>query len=419
MPVVADGVAYTQDLESNVQAIELSSGEILWEKTYGSKTRGPNGVVVANGLVYGATKTNAFALDPQTGEEVWSTRLAPNDLERIAMAPGYHRGLVYLSTTPAGHRGGEVGVLWALDGKTGKKVWDFATVPRSLWGDRSINFGGGVSYPPAFDDKGSMYFGTDNPGPIPGTNAHPWGSSRPGPNLYTTSVVKLNAETGKLQWYYQMTPHALCNWDVGSTILAQGGGRDLVIAGGLSGIVVALDRETGKLVWRKAVGVHNGHNNDGLYAMRAEYSKLKMPMTVYPGALGGVFGPPSTDGSTVFVPVVNYATKLFSQTTAGQGGSLTGELVALSIASGAIRWKHNFSSPPVGATTVDNDLVFTTTLDGTMYAFNGDDGRTAWKTRLPAGSNAGVTISGSTLLAPAASVETEQEPKLSAYRLAN
>ena len=175
VPVVAGGVAYTQDVESNVQAIELSGGEILWERKYGSAVRKRNGVVAADGRVYGANSGEAFALDQKTGDQLWSTRLIEDDRSQIEMAPGYHDGLVYLSTTPAAEIGGEIGVLWALDGKTGRKVWSFDTVPRGLWGDPSINFGGGVLYPPAFDDAGSMYIGVANPEPIPGTSRYPWG----------------------------------------------------------------------------------------------------------------------------------------------------------------------------------------------------------------------------------------------------
>ena len=58
-----------------------------------------------------------------------------------------------------------------------------------------------------------MYFGVGNPAPFPGTTEYPWGSSRPGPNLYTNSLVKLDAKTGKLQWYYQVTPHDIYDWD--------------------------------------------------------------------------------------------------------------------------------------------------------------------------------------------------------------
>jgi outer membrane protein assembly factor BamB len=416
--VAADGIAYIQDLDSNVQAIALQSGKQLWKHSYGSPTEGPNGVLVATGRVYGATETKAFALDQKTGDEIWARTLTRSGAEKISMAPGYHSGLAYVSTVPAGEAGGGVGTLWALDGKTGKKAWHFETVPRDLWGNRKVNSGGGLLYAPAFDTRGSMYFGVGNPGPIPGTKRYPWGSSRPGPNLYTDSIVKLSAETGKLQWYYQLKPHDLCNGDIGPPVLVKADGRALVIAAGKSGVVVALDRRTGKPVWKRSVGVHNGHDNDGLYAMRGEYSKLKTPMTIFPGSLGGVFAPLSTNGSSVFVPIVNYGTVLVSQTTQGGIGSIKGELVALNVATGAVEWKHKFPQAPFGATTAVNDLVLATTADGTMYAFDGDSGREVWETSLPAGINAGLTVSGNTLLAAAGLIQKEgQAPKILAYRL--
>ena len=345
-PVVAGGVVYAQDTASNVQAIELETGRVLWEKTYDSPTVGPNGVLVADGFVYGATKAHAFGLDRETGEEVWSTPLLRSASERITMAPGYHDGFVYVSTVPAAFDGGEVGILWALDGETGRKVWSFDTVPKSLWGHRDLNFGGGLTHSPAFDGDGSMYVGVGNPGPIPGTKRFPWGSSRPGRNLYTDSVVKLDARTGQVQWHYQVTPHDVCNGDIGAPVLVRAGGRDLVIAGGKSGIVVALDRESGELVWRRAVGVHTGHDRIGLEAMRGDYSRLKTPMTIYPGKFGGVFAPLAVSGSAAFVPVINYGAVVLSQDKqAAAAGAITGELVALNLTSGAVRWNTSSRRP--------------------------------------------------------------------------
>ena len=140
-------------------------------------------------------------------------------------------------------------------------------------------------------------------------------------------------------------------------------------------------------------------------------------MSVYPGTLGGVYGPPSTDGSTIFVPVVNFATRLLSQSQAVPDGLPAGELVALNLASGDLEWKLDFASPLAGATTVVNDLVFMTTADGTVHALDGRSGKAMWSAKLPAGSLAGVTVSGGTLLAPAGSSEGGREPALLAYRL--
>jgi outer membrane protein assembly factor BamB len=414
-PVVANGIVYLQDLNSNVRAIDIESGDTEWERKFESPTTGPNGIFVDTNRIYGATPQKAFALDRETGKEIWSTRLTTNPSEAIRMAPGYHDGLVYLSTVPSAFEGGERGVLWALNAKTGKKIWSFDTVSKGLWGDAQANFGGGLINPPAFDTKGSMYFGVGGPGPLPGTKRDPWGASRPGPNHYTDSIVKLDAKTGKLKWYYQLTPHALCVWDLqDSPLLLHAGGHKLVVAAGKAGIVVALDRRTGDLVWRRPVGIHNGHDNDGLHAMRGNYANLGLPMEVFPGSQGGVDAPMSTDGSSIFVPVVNHSTTLYSQSAAEQSESTTGELVGLDAATGKVQWSHRLSSAPTGATSSVNDLAFATASDGTLYAFNATSGKVAWTVALPEGINAGLAFDDTTLVAPAGFSET---PKIVAYKL--
>jgi outer membrane protein assembly factor BamB len=424
-PVISNGVVFSQDLDSNVQAIDLKTGKVIWTKTYDSPDQGPNGLVVQGGRVYGATTNAAFALDEKTGEQLWSVALARNGHEGIDMTPGYHDGIVYVSTVPGNtthfYEGEGVGILWALEGRTGRKLWHFDTVPEDLWSPENvdINSGGGLWYSPAFDEHGSMYIGTGNPGPFPGTSQFPWGSSRPGPNLYTDSIVKLNATTGKLEWYYQLTPHDLYDHDLQDPpILANIGGRQLVIAAGKGGIVLALDAQTGKLVWKRPVGIHNGHDNDGIYAMKHEYAKLKLPETVYPGLLGGVIAPMATNGSTVFVPVVNHSVTYTTPTEPQESGPATGELVALNAATGAVRWVERLPAAAYGAATAVNDLVFATTFAGKVYAFNAGNGSVAWETQLAAGTNTGVSVSGDTLLAPAGlALESGESAEITAYRL--
>jgi glucose dehydrogenase len=424
-PVVSDGVVYSQDLASNVQALDLESGEVLWSKTYEKPSHGPNGVVVADGRVYGATPTAAFALDQETGKELWSVTLIRNGSEGIDMAPGYKDGLVYVSTAPVtattDYEGEGVGILWALDAKTGKKAWHFNTVPNDLWSkqNKGINAGGGLWYQPAFDEEGSMYIGVGNPGPIPGTEKDPWGASRPGPNLYTDSLVKLDAKTGKMDWYYQLTPHDVSDWDLQNPpILTKAGGKQAVIASGKSGIVVALDRQNGKVLWKRPVGIHNGHDEDGLLAMRGETSTLKLPMTIYPGSLGGIVAPMSTNGKLLFAAIINSPLVLASQTEKSEPGPYEGELAALDLATGAIKWKKKLPAPAYGFTTAVNDLVFATTSEGTLYALDANSGGELWVANLPAGTNSGVTVEGDTVLAPAGLPTVEgQAPEIVAFRL--
>jgi glucose dehydrogenase len=311
-----------------------------------------------------------------------------------------------------------VGTLYALDAKTGKERWKFETVPKDLWGKPEVNAGGGLWYPPSFDEKGFMYFGVGNPAPFPGEEGEPWGSSRPGPNLYTNSMVKMNAKTGKMQWYYQQTPHDVYDWDFqNSPILTEAGGRELAIGSGKSGVVVALDRKTGKPVWKRPVGRHNGHDEDGLLAMRGEYAKLKPGSTVYPGTLCGVIAPIAANATTLYVPVVNHPI-----TSDGveiqETPELTGELVAIDIKTGKIEWQNEFEAAAFGAPTVVNDLVFMATFDGIVHAFDAETGGEVWQGTLPASSNAGLMASGDTLVVPAGLATQEgQQPQIVAYRV--
>jgi len=417
-PVIVNGVIYSQDLESNVQAIDLASGEVIWSKKYESPSHGPNGVAVADGHVYGATSSEAFALDQKTGKEVWLT-----DLEAaIDMAPGVNDGRVYVSTVPetpqAIYEPGEVGTLFAMDGKTGKKLWEWDTVPKGLWGKPKVNSGGGLWYPPSFDKKGFVYAGTGNPAPLPGAPGEPWGSSRPGPNLYADSLVKLDPKSGKLLWYYQETPHNVYDWDFqNSPVLTKAGGKEVAIGSGKSGFVVAVDVKTGKPVWRTSVGKHNGHDEDNLFAMRGEYDKIKTG-EVFPGQLGGVVALAAADDKRIYVPIVNHSMTVVNGEEVTEESAATGEVAALDLATGKIVWQAEMPQPAYGSLVVSNDVVFATTADGIIRALDSAKGGEVWQAALPSGSNAGVMISGDTLVAGAGLPVAEgQAAKLVAYRL--
>jgi outer membrane protein assembly factor BamB len=425
-PIVSKGVIYSQDLASNVEAIALPSGKVLWTRSYEQADHGPNGLVVAAGRVYGTTPTGVFALDERSGKQDWFGTLSPNGEPAIDMAPGYHAGVVYASTVPgdahAPGKGANAGVLWALDAATGRRLWRFDTVPENLWSKRpnSENWGGGVWYTPAFDNRGFMYFGVANPEPAPGSPDHPWASSRPGRDLYTDSLVKLNAKTGKLQWYYQLTPHDIYDWDLQDPpVLATVAGRPAVITAGKAGIVIALDRETGRLLWERDVGVHNHHDHDSLFAMRGEYSRLRLPETVYPGRLGGVIAPMASDGITVFAPVVNIPQSISKTFAVSEPRQTSGEVVAIDATNGHIRWDDRFSSPVFGGVTLANNVVFASTFEGVLYGLNARTGALLWQSRLSAGSNSGIAVAGDMLVVPAgARVAEGQETTLTAYGLA-
>jgi outer membrane protein assembly factor BamB len=426
-PVVSNGIVYAQDLASNVYAIDLKTGKVLWTKKYNSSNVGPDGVTIDGDTVYGATGSSAFALRAASGEQLWSKKLTRNTGEGIDMAPGFHNGTVYVSTVPGNakifYQGDGESVLFALDAKTGATKWKWAEVPSNLWSNqhKNINSGGGQWDPPSFDGKGNLYVGVSNPAPFIGTTKFPWGSSRPGGNLYTDSIVKLDETTGRVLWHYQVTPHDIYDWDLeNSPVFGSANGKPVVIDAGKAGIVVAVDADSGKLLWRTPVGIHNGHDNDNLVAEKGLYSKLKTPETIEPGDLGGVESQLASNGRTVVAAVNNLPTTYTDQSvqhskinfTAG-----TGELVAIDVSSGTIKWDAKLKSSPYGAATIANDVVFTTTYDGNVYGFSMDTGKKVWSTKLPGGTNAPVAVTGDTLLTAASIAAPGQTPLIAAFRL--
>jgi alcohol dehydrogenase (cytochrome c) len=432
-PVVVNGVVYIQDQESNVMAIRLATGKVLWTHTYNSLNGGPDGVNVVNGVVYAATDSAAVALSAATGRQLWSRTLIGNDLEGIDMAPGYNHGTVYVSTVPVNpnkgeYLGGAKSTLWALNAATGAPEWSWDEV-QDLWGNPGLNSGGGLWDPPSFDSAGNIYIGIANPGPIGQggwPKGYPWGTSRPGPDLYTDSVVKLSP-AGKLLWYYQLTPHDLFDWDLqNSPVLTTANGQPVVIDGGKAGILVELNAQTGKLIWKLPVGVHSGPGDAGLITENATpTSPIPLPakFSLEPGVFGGIESQLATNGSTVFAAVNNLAVPMSEKGVTESGKAFdasipkaTGEMVAVNQDTGKIQWDDKLPSSPYGAATVTNNVVFTTTYSGHLYAFNATTGAVLLNTPLSAGSNAPVAIAGDYVIAGAA-VPLSGQALIIAYKL--
>src|SRR5262249_33753790 len=158
--------------------------------------------------------------------------------------------------------------------------------------------------------------------------------------------------------------HDVYDWDFQDPpILATVDGKELAIGAGKSGLVVAVDAKTGKLVWKTPVGKHNGHDEDGLLAMKGETSKLPQQATVFPAILGVVIAPMAASKTTLFVPVVNHALTVENGETIGEAEEMTGEMVALDIATGKEKWNETYETAAFGAPIAVNDMVFFATFD--------------------------------------------------------
>ena len=422
-PVVTDGTVYMQDLYCNVYALSLATGKLAWEYSVNTPEKtgpGPDGVAVADGVVYGDTPTTVFALNAATGKTIWTdSSLLSAGQGTFEIQPQVADGRVYLASAYGAGPGG--GVLMALNASTGKLLWTFDTVTGGqAAGVQSLGLGsGGAWETPLVGSDGSVTFGIGNPyQEIGQAIAHP---SR---DLYTDSEVNLDAATGKLRWYYQAVPNDFKDWDMqASPIPATVGGVPAVIGGGKMGDVYAMNASTGALLWKTPVGEHNGTDNDSLLLLEHKIT-LKLPYTFAPGSLGGVLTDMAVADGSVYVATLDVPlefTKLTSVDgdTAPPGTTPAGEVVALSLATGKVEWDTKVSSLPLGAATVVNDLVFTTLENGTLLALNRATGAIVYSHKLPATTNAPIAVAGNAVIVPAGAVgttaSTDGHPQVVAY----
>ncbi len=389
-PVVDGDTVYVQDLRSNVFALDLETGARRWSRLLRARNDGPNGLAVDAERVYGATDSDAFALRASDGRQLWRRHLTNRIEQFVDVAPIAWKSLVLTSTV--GYPRGGRGAIYGLDAATGSVRWKFVTV-RDPWSYPGEAGGGGLWNPVSIDADGRLYAGNSNPGPWGGTPERPNGASFPGPALYTDSLLVLDAQSGRLRWYDQVTPHDVRDYDFQATpILAREGGSDLVFGAGKAGVVIAWDRRTHRRVWSARVGLHR--NDVGPLPRRR--------VTICPGLLGGVETPMAYAGGRVFVPVVDLcvhgsavAYDDLDKVDATRG---RGRLVALDAATGKRVWERRFPSPDFGCATVANDVVFTSTYDGTVYALAAESGRVLWHYRMRAGINACPAVAGDLLL---------------------
>ena len=264
-PIVYQGVMYVVTGADDVFAVDVETGKKLWVYEAhlppeidticcGWTNRG---VALGEGLVFlGQLDGTLVALDQKTGEIKWQSAIGKwQNGETITNAPLYYNGRVY-----TGLSGGEFGIrgrLTAVDAKTGKVDWKFWTIPgpgetgHETWeggGDAWKKGGAPVWNTPAVDPELNMlYFSTGNASPDLN------GSGRPGENLFTASVVAIDATTGKYKWHFQQVHHDIWDYDAPSPVVlwnAKIDGEDVkgISEPGKTGWLYMLDRETGKPV---------------------------------------------------------------------------------------------------------------------------------------------------------------------------
>ena len=264
-PVVVQGIMYVTS-GNECWALDAGAGREIWhfqrprtKALVGNAAQGFNrGVAAAGDKVLMVTdNAHLLALNRFTGELVWETEMADWHKNYNATSAPLIVGNLAITGTAGGEQGAR-GFIAAYDVQTGKENWRFWTVPlpgepgSETWKGKAIEHPSGVawltgSYDPDLD---TLYWATGNPGPDYN------GEERQGDNLYTSSILALNPQTGKMKWYYQTTPHDLHDWDATEPLVLidrewEGRPRKLLIQANRNGFFYVFDRTDGKLLLAK------------------------------------------------------------------------------------------------------------------------------------------------------------------------
>ena len=307
-PIVVDGVLYLSTARSQVFAIDAATGRQLWQYKYpapkGFANAQNRGVAVGAGKVFLGTYDDfVIGLDANTGREMW--KVAVDDPRQcgcaITGAPLFVKDKVLVGST--GGDGAFRGYLTTLDAKTGRLAWRFYTIPgpgekgNETWKGDSWKFGGGATWMTgSFDAALNMvYWGVGNASSDLFAGDRYAGEQAAGANLYSASVVALDADTGKVRWYYQEVPKDVWDYDAAYECVlidreVRGKMRKLLVHINKNGYAFVLDRVTGEFVRTfPIVQNHNwttGATEDGKFLGRVEPVEDK-PTFFCPSAAGG------------------------------------------------------------------------------------------------------------------------------------
>ena len=412
-PLVVNGILYTTRPPSDVVAIDARTGRELWlyhhpvpEKVYaccGQVNRGL--AILGDRLFLSTVDAKVVALDARSGRLLWKSAQA----EYQNGYAGTVAPLVVKDKVIAGIAGGEYGIrgfIDAYDAATGKRVWRFDTIPGpdqpnfGTWEGDSWKTGGGSTWTTGSYDPelNLIYWGVGNPGPD-------WNDDhRAGDNLYTDSMVALDADTGKLKWYFQYTPHDTHDWDatqvpVLADLMWRGQPRKLLLHPNRNGFYYVLDRATGeflsatpyvKQTWAKGIDAK------GRPIPIPNMTPTEAGLVIWPGTDGGMnwFSPSySPKTHSLYVPA-REKSEIYFKTQAvykpgmsfGGGGGADnpadpghGVVLAMTPETGEIRWKHEMKTAPwSGVLSTAGNLVFGSTLEGNFFALDAQTGKDLW-----------------------------------------
>ncbi len=420
-PLVEGGIMYVTEPPTTVTALDVRTGRPVWQWTAPEPrhllTIGlfptNRGVAVLGDSVYVATIDSHLAcLDAKTGALKWFTEVGDNSKGiAITGAPLALDGKIII-----GMGGGEAGVrgyLSAYDAKTGKRLWRFYTVPVpgepgvNTWEGDSWKYGGATtwntgSYDP---ETNTVFWGTGNPAPD-------WnGDARKGDNLYSCTLVALNADTGKMRWYFQFSPHETHDWDSAEPPILfdakiNGQMRHLVVLANRNAFYYVLDRGTGKFVAGQAFAKQTwakGLDANGRPIELPNNQPTKKGNLIYPSITGAVnWTSPSYSPLTGYVyvntreqgaiyykgnPTMEPANPADTGGGGGQkvfgGDQMYSAVRALEGTTGDRKWQFKMVGDSwTGTLTTAGNLVFCADAEGNFFALNAATGKPLWHVQL-------------------------------------
>ena len=433
-PIVVDGVMYLTQRPNDVIAADAKTGKMFWLYRYtnsgrqqvccGANNRGV--AVLGDRLFMGTLDAHLVAIDASTGKPLWNIAVADDRLAySITLAP-----LIIKDKVIVGVGGAEYGIrgfIAAFDPQTGKELWRFYTIPNpgepggdSWSGDAGSHGGGSVWVTGSYDPELNLtYWGVGNPGPD-------WNpAQRPGDNLYTDSVVALDADTGTLKWHYQFTPNDGYDYDaVQVPVLAdiswKGTPTKAMLCANRNGFFYVLDRRTGQFLSGTPFVTVNWAS--GFDAKGRPIPTPQPPgAPTYPGNQGGTnwYSPSYSPRTGLFYVSawVNYGSVFRRESQAYEpgrrfvgGGNQTvtpvpeapgigigrrgpinnwtdevghGAVIAIDPRTGLAKWTFGqYDVTDAGILTTASDLLFTGGRDGYFHALDARTGSLLWKASL-------------------------------------
>lgn len=436
-PLVHDGVMYIPNPGDYIQALDAQTGDLIWE--YQRKLANPNRRATKRNLaIYGTniihtTSDNALiALDAQTGSVAWETKiLDPDKPANASSGPIIANGKVISGRQCQPGGGFDACVITAHDAKTGKELWRAHTMPRpgepgdETWGGVPLDqrWHVGTWMVPSYDPELNLiYVGTSVTIPAPkfilGGNENK--------HLYHNSTLALDANTGKIVWYYQ---HIVDHWDLDhpferllvDTAVAPNpkdvawinpklkpGERRKVITGipGKTGIVYTLDRKTGEFLWARPTVFQNvvtkidGATGAVTDNSEVTFSHLNESHLVCPGSNGGKNWPAGAYSpltNTMYMPMQNMCmtattttdqrdpSKVYGLTmqySIAPGAKDVGAVWAISAETGQTTWKHEERAGAMSLVATGGGLLFGGDVNGRFRAYDDKTGKVLWEMNL-------------------------------------